>query len=85
VGKAHPEQPVEADEVIHVRVRHAHVRHLQELARREPADVAQIEEQTSPAAPQQDVQRGVTEEGIDQARREALAHSGHPACICIVV
>jgi hypothetical protein len=68
-------QSVEADEVVHVRVRHEHVREPQELARREPRVVAEVEEQRAPLEAEIDVDARVAERVVDQAGVEDGAHN----------
>ena len=69
-----PQQRVEADEVIHVGVRDERVGDLEQLARREGAEVPQVEDQRAAVELQGDEQAGVPERSVDQTRAEAGRH-----------
>ncbi len=71
----HAQQGVEAGEVIHVRVADEHMRHAHQLAWRQHADVAEIEQQRPPFVAKVDVQARVAERAVDQAGFEQVAHA----------
>lgn len=60
------QQMIEAGEVIHVRVRNEHVADPEELTRREPRDIADIEEQRTPLELEIDVDARVAERPVDK-------------------
>ena len=75
-GKEQPNQPIEADEVVDVRVRNEDVRELEDLGGGEAVEPAEVELQRRTLPAQADVQAGVTERPVDQAREERGFHGG---------
>src|SRR2546421_6584275 len=73
---------IEPGKVIHVRVRDEHVRNPHELPRRQHAQVAKIEEQRAAFVAEVDIEPGITERFVDEARLEEVPHvvtmSGRP-------
>jgi hypothetical protein len=65
---------IESDEVIHVRVRHEHVAEPQDARGRQPVDTTQVEQHGAALMAQSDVQSGIAERRVDQARCECGAH-----------
>ena len=68
------EQPVEADEVVHMRVRHEHVAQAQDLARCQRPQIAQVEHQGAFFKQKVDIQARVPERTICQHRVKDWFH-----------
>lgn len=73
------QQLVEADEVVDVGVTDEHMRHAQQLARRQHGDVAQIEQQRPAFVAKVDVDAGVAECIVDETGFEQVAHESADA------
>jgi hypothetical protein len=73
-AKAHAQQSVQAGEVVHVRVRHKHVRHAQDPLRREPPDVADVEQHGALLVPPVEIEGGIAEHAVHQLRGDDRAH-----------
>ena len=78
-GEKDAQQVVEADEVVHVRVRHEHVRDLEQRRRRLAVDAAEVEQHRPPLVAQADVEAGIAERRVDQSGDERGAHGGSGA------
>src|ERR1700687_1634806 len=68
------QQMIEPGKVIHVRVGYKDVRQAHQLARRQHADVAEIEKQRPPFVAKVDIQGRVAERVVDQTSFEEGAH-----------
>ena len=70
-----PQQPVETDEVVHVRVRHKYVAHAQDLARRQRPQITEVEQQCAFFEQAIDVKAWVAKRAIDQRGMEQRFHA----------
>jgi hypothetical protein len=70
------QQPVETHEVVHVGVRDEHMADAQQLAWRQRADVAEIEEQGALFEEEIDQEPGVAKRRVDELKGESRAHAG---------
>ena len=68
------QQPVEPDEVVHVGVRHEHVRHLEEFRRGQPVVATEVEEHGRSLPAELDEQSRVTERAVHQPGGEGRRH-----------
>src|SRR5262245_17044198 len=73
-GEEHAQQVVEADEVIHVRMRDEHVRDLEQRRRRQAVDPAQIEQHRPPLMPQPDIQPRIPKRRVHQPWNKRRTH-----------
>src|SRR5512139_3145455 len=71
---ANAHEPVEADEVVHMRVRDEHMGEPQQMSRRERRVVAEIERERALLEAEIDVDAGVAEGVVDEAGVENRAH-----------
>src|SRR6185369_1452581 len=72
--QARSEESIEADEVVHVGVRHEDVTDAEELSGRQGLEGSRIEQQGPPLEDEVDVQRRVTEWVVDELCSKALRH-----------
>ena len=70
------EQPVEAKEMVEMRVRHEHLVELEDAARRQGGDIAEIEEDGAPFEQRFDEHRRIAEAAVDQHGMEKRANFG---------
>ena len=75
-GEKDAQQVVEADEVIHVRVRHEHMADLEQRGGRLAIDAAEVEQHGAPLMAEGDVQAGIAERRVEQAGSEGDGHGG---------
>ncbi len=75
-AEADAQQPVEPDEMVHVRVRHKHVRNPQYLFWRQRREIAEIEQQRPFLEFEIDVQTRIAEGVVDECVGEYRAHGG---------
>ena len=68
------QQMIEADEMVHVRVRNENLADLEEDGGRLTVDAAEIEQQGPSVVTEADVQAGIAERGIDESRYEGRLH-----------
>src|SRR5207249_5739423 len=68
------QQPVEPDEVVHVRVRDEHVHGAQQPSRAQGRVVAQVEEERALGPTDLDIQAGVAERGVDEVGGKRGVH-----------
>ena len=69
------QQPVETDEMVHVRVGHKHIADAQQLARGKHLDIAQIEQQCTVLEQAVDEQYRVAGRAVYQMRMKGRAHN----------
>ena len=65
---------IETGEVIHVRMRDEYVRYAHQLARRQGADVAEVEQQRARFVAKIDEQTGIAERVVGETRFKQAAH-----------
>lgn len=65
---------IETNEVVEVRMRDEHIRDLEEATRREPAHVAEIEEEGTPFPGKGHVEDRIPEKVVHQEGTEAACH-----------
>ena len=71
---AHAQQPVEADEMVHVGVGDERMRDAQELSCRQSREIAQVEQEGAALEQEVDVESGVAEGAVDEGRLEDRTH-----------